>query len=311
MLLIRDLENLKNQINPCVITIGNFDGLHLGHIKLLDQLKKKAKEYGVPSVVMTFEPQPNEYFSENSPTPRLMRFREKFETLATLGIDVLICVRFDRSFAALSAEKFVMDFLVSQLGIEAIILGDDFRFGQKRMGDIKMLQTFGQQYHFDVVVLPTVSEQHERVSSTRIRNALWRGDLHEAHDLLGHNYFTLGKVVHGDKLGRRLGCPTANVYMHRRSVPLMGIFVVRVYGITAKPLDGVASIGIRPTFNKTRVILEVHLFNFDRDIYGKNIRVEFLHKLRDEERYDSIDALIVQIQKDMAAARAYFQMHDQ
>lgn len=306
MQLIRGLHNVRDQVQGCVLAIGNFDGLHRGHQALIQELVRAGRQYDLPAVIMTFEPQPNEFFSQDEPTPRLMRLREKMVGCAALGIDTLICVRFDAAFAAMTAEDFVETLLVQRLGVRLVLVGDDFRFGARRTGDMALLKKLGAQHQFDVMTHDTVSDRAARISSTRVRRALQAGDLKEAETLLGHPYMLLGKVSHGDKRGRVWGCPTANIHLHRRSVPMMGIFVVRVYDLEDAPIEGVASLGVRPSIGGTRTLLEVHLFDFDRDIYGKNIRVEFIHKLRDELKFDAIQDLIDQIHRDVQDAKRFF-----
>lgn len=306
--LIRDSINIPADFPPCALTLGNFDGVHTGHQQLLRQLKQQADKSNLPTVLVTFEPQPNEFFSQADIPPRLMRLREKIMALDKLGIDYVICLRFNHELANLSAEQFVRDILVSKLKVQQILVGDDFRFGHKRQGDIALLKQLTQTYHFNADALASFVEHGARVSSSRIRAALKQGDLATAEKILGRPYGIAGKVVHGSKQGRVLGFPTANIYPHRRAVPVEGIFVVQVYGLGAEPIQGVADIGNRPSIDGTgRTLLEVYLFDFDQMIYGRNIYVEFLHRLRDEEYYDSMEELRIQIAKDVEAGRQYFQ----
>ena len=306
MELIRGLHNLRPNHHGCVATIGNFDGVHLGHQAVIGQLAEKADALGLPAVVITFEPQPREYFIPESSPPRLTRFREKLEALRRYAIKRILCLPFNRKLAEMPAEEFIRRILVDGLGVKYLVVGDDFRFGRKRQGTFADLQAAGERYGFQVVNMHTFSVDGERVSSTRIRVALEQGQLNEATRLLGRDFRMSGRVAHGEKLGRQLGFPTANIFLHRRATPLQGIFVVEVYGLDKEPWPGVASLGTRPTVDGTRTLLEVYLFDFDQQIYGKHLQVSFLHKLRDEEKYDSLEALKVQIQKDVDAARAYF-----
>jgi riboflavin kinase/FMN adenylyltransferase len=307
MELIRGLHNLQPSHHGCVATIGNFDGVHLGHQAVIGQLAEKADALCLPAVVITFEPQPREYFLPDSSPPRLTRFREKIEALRRYAIRRVLCLAFNRKLAEMPADDFIRRILVDGLGVKYLVVGDDFRFGRKREGTFADLLAAGERYGFQVVNMHTFSVDGERVSSTRIRVALEQGRLNEAIRLLGRDFRMSGRVAHGEKLGRQLGFPTANIFLHRRATPLQGIFVVEVYGLEKEPWPGVASLGTRPTVDGTRTLLEVYLFDFDEQIYGKHLQVSFLHKLRDEEKYDSLAALTVQIQKDVDAARAYFE----
>ena len=306
MELIRGLHNMRPSHHGCVATIGNFDGVHLGHQAVIGQLAEKADAVGLPAAVITFEPQPREYFLPQFAPPRLTRFREKIEALRRYAVRRVLCLAFNRKLAEMSAEEFIRRILVDGLGVKYLVVGDDFRFGRDREGTFKHLQAAGEQYGFQVVNMHTFSVEGERVSSTRVRLALEQGQLDEAVRLLGRDFRMSGRVAHGEKLGRKLGFPTANIFLHRKAAPLQGIFVVEVYGLDKEPWPGVASLGTRPTVDGTRTILEVHLFDFDEQIYGRHIQVSFLHKLRDEEKYDSLTELKVQIQKDVDAAQAYF-----
>ncbi len=306
MELIRGRHNLSGRLRGCVITVGSFDGLHLGHRKLLQELKAAGQLLHLPAVVVTFEPPPKEFFSRKQTVPRLMRFREKWNALLEYNVDYLLCLQFNEALARLSPEDFVEEIVVNQLHAKAIIIGDDFRFGAKRAGDTALLKTFGEKWGFKVIEVPAVTHHGERISSTRVRAALQSGDLKLARALLKRPYRLCGKVVHGDGRGRQWGFPTANLHLHRSCVPVSGIFVVRAYGLGKNGFEGVASIGTRPTFNENRLVLEVYLFDFNENIYGKTLEIEFLHKLRDEVRYASVEALVDQIRKDVADARAYF-----
>ncbi len=306
MELIRGLHNLKPRHHGCVATIGNFDGVHLGHQAVIGQLAEKADELCLPAVVITFEPQPMEYFRPEAAPSRLTRFREKIYALRRYAVDRVLCLHFNRKLASLSPEAFIQQVLIEGLGVKYLVVGDDFRFGQKRAGTVAHLQAAGQQHGFQVVNMHTFEIDDERVSSTRVRQALQKGDMAAAERLLGRDYRMSGRVAHGNKLGRELGFPTANIHLHRRFTPLQGIFAVEVFGLEEEPLQGVASLGNRPTVDGTRTLLEVYIFDFEQEIYGKHIQVSFLHKLRDEEKYDTLEALKQQIERDVQNARNYF-----
>ena len=286
-----------------VVTIGGYDGIHLGHQALLGRVTEAAAELGLPAVVMSFEPTPKEYFSDGSPPPRLMHFRERFDALAASGIDVFYCPRFDAAMSQVTADAFVRCLLVHTLNVRHLVIGDDFRFAAKRQGDIGLLRRAGKALDFGVEQIDSVIVDGVRVSSTAIREALQAGDLERARSLLGGYYRMSGKVVHGERIGRELGYPTANVQLRRRLSPVMGIFAVRVRGLGPGPLDAVASVGTRPTFLGTKPLLEVHIFDFDEDIYGRRIEVEFIARLRDEQKFDDVQALVEQMDRDSDAAR--------
>ncbi len=312
MELIRGLHNLRPRHRGCVATIGNFDGVHLGHQSVLGQLAEKADEFGVPAAVITFEPQPQEYFShgperEQIP-PRLTRFREKLRALRRYSVDRVLALQFNDALAGLSADDFIQQILLDGLGIRYLVVGDDFRFGKGRAGDFAMLQRAGAEHGFDVVNMHTFAQGGERVSSTRIREALQRGDLTKAEQMLGRPYRMCGRVAHGNKLGRTIGFPTANIFLHRKKTPVDGVFAVEMFGIDGEPVAGVANVGTRPTVDEsgTRSLLEVHLFDFEGDIYGHYVHVDFLHRIREERRFESFEALKTQILKDAEDARAFF-----
>jgi riboflavin kinase/FMN adenylyltransferase len=288
------------------VTIGNFDGVHKGHQALLKLLKAKAQDLYVPTVVITFEPQTSEYFTQGKAVPRLTRWREKFNALAGQQVDAVLVLRFNAKLAALSADEFIDQVLVQGLGVKHIMVGDDFKFGKARQGDFAFLEKAGVKKGFTVAAMESVVLDNERISSTRVRKALENADNALATKLLGRPYTMEGRVMHGDKLGREIGFPTANIFLHRKAAPVAGVYVVRMHGLQSKPLPGVANIGTRPTVNGTRSLLEVHLFDFNQDIYHQQVSVEFCEKLRDEERYDSIELLTEQIKLDALAARQYF-----
>ncbi len=306
MELIRGLHNLRPRHRGCAATIGNFDGVHLGHQAVLGQLSERAALLNLPVAVITFEPQPREYFSPDLAPPRLTRFREKVEALSRYGVDRVLCLRFNDRLAGLPPDEFIRLILLDGLEVKYLVVGDDFRFGKERAGDFRMLVRTGEVHDFQVVNMHTFNIDNARVSSTRIREALSAGDFATAESLLGRPYRMSGRVAHGDKRGRTIGFPTANIHLHRSATPLQGVFAVEMFGIKGEPVEGVANIGTRPTVDGTRTLLEVHLFDFDADIYGCHVQVNFLRKLRDEQRFDSFDALKQQIDADVKQAREYF-----
>lgn len=303
--LIRGLHNIRSEHQGSVVTIGNYDGLHIGHQQIIAKVIAEAKERGVKSTLITFEPQPKEFFAkEKSAIPaRLTRFREKLKTVGRLGIDQMLCLPFNMTLAKMTAQSFVDELLVNKLAVSGIVVGDDFHFGTGRDGDFALLQ----QQDFAAWQFDEVESGSRRVSSTLIRELLAQDDLTQAAECLGRPYTMMGAVEPGAQLGRQWGIPTANVSVHRRVTPVHGIYTIKVHGLGDKVYNGVASIGTRPTVDdSTRTLLEVHLFEFDQDIYGKHIEVEFCHKLRPEERFDSIDELKQQIYRDVEEAKKYF-----
>jgi riboflavin kinase/FMN adenylyltransferase len=291
-------------LGPVALTIGNFDGVHNGHQAMLARLAAAGQALGLPATVLTFEPHPREFFAPQSAPTRLTSLREKLELLAAHGVDRVHVQRFSAAFAALSSEAFVERMLVGALGARWVLVGDDFRFGAKRAGDFAFLADAARRHGFELEAMPTVSNAGVRVSSSAVRDALAKGELARAHALLGRAYSISGRVVHGEKLGRALGFATANVQLKHNRPPLGGIFAVRVHGAGPAPRQGVASLGVRPTVHAAgKPALEVHLFDFTGDLYGAHLRVEFLAKLRDEERYPDLDTLKAQIARDCAAAR--------
>ncbi|MBN8778060.1 bifunctional riboflavin kinase/FAD synthetase [Thiobacillus sp.] len=292
---------------PHAVTIGNFDGLHLGHQAMLARLQDVARARGLPTCVLSFEPHPREFFAPDQAPARLSSLREKAEHLQRLGIDRLHVFRFDRAFSALTADAFIEQVLGRTLQAQYVLVGDDFRYGAKRAGDFALLQSAGQSLGFDAEFLPTVEVAGERASSTAVRSALAAGELDHAARLLGRPYSISGRVVHGDKLGRDIGFPTANVQLKHNRPPLMGIFAVELCGLNGTPLPGVASLGKRPTVKGADAVpvLEVHLFDFNADIYGRRVRVDFLHKLRDEAKYPDLDSLVAQIRRDVDNAKQF------
>lgn len=306
MELIRGIHNLRARHRGCVATIGNFDGVHLGHQAVLGQLADKGAELNLPTTVITFEPQPQEYFSHGDIPPRLTRFREKYKALQRYSVDRVLCLPFNRAMAEMEAESFIQRVLVEGLAIRYLVVGDDFCFGKGRRGDFAMLQRAGDEHGFDVVNMHTFEIEGGRVSSTRIREALQAGNLALAEQLLGRPYRMCGRVAHGDKLGRTIGFPTANIFLHRKKTPVDGVFAVEMFGIEGEPVTGVANVGTRPTVDGTRSLLEVHLFDFSAEIYGRYVHVDFLHRIREERRFDSFDALKTQILRDAGEAREFF-----
>ena len=291
---------------PTAIAIGNFDGVHRGHGALLERLRDVARESRLPPTILTFEPHPREFFSPASAPARLTTLREKLELLAAAGVEQAMICRFNAGFAALSADQFIERVLVGGLRARHLIIGDDFRFGKGRAGDFSLLQQAGVAHGFAVEAMGSVTVNGERVSSSGVRTALAVGDMEHAARLLGRPYIIDGQVAHGQKLGRQLGFATANLRIKHNPLPMTGVFAVEVSGVDDRPLHGVANLGIRPTVGGTRPLLEVHLFDFDRDIYGAHISVRFVHKLRNEQRFPNFDALKAQIAADAAAARAFF-----
>jgi riboflavin kinase/FMN adenylyltransferase len=296
---------LQPSAGRCALTIGNFDGVHRGHRALIDRTTAKARELNVSSCILTFEPHPREFFAPEAAPARLTRLRDKLALLADAGVQRVHVARFDARFAALTAQRFIEDILVRGLRARWLLVGRDFRFGARRAGDYAALEAAASRFGFELETVPDVQVDGVRVSSSAVRAALKAGDLRAAERLLGHPYTISGRVAHGAKLGRSLGFPTANIVL-RRAPPLAGIFVVEVAGFG----PGVASLGRRPTVNPVPVpLLEVHLFDCERELYGEHLRVRFLEKLRDEEKYDGLDALKTAIARDARQAREYFARH--
>lgn len=311
MKLIRFLHNLRPEHRGGVLTIGNFDGIHLGHQAMLGLLGQLAEQYDAHSVLMSFQPLPHEYFGRGESPSRLMNLREKIHALADIEQqpDYLLLTRFDDTLARLSADDFIDSILVEKLAIKAVAVGDDFRFGAGRSGDMARLQAAGNKYGFEVVALSTHKVDNTRVSSTRIREALLDDDLSTASRMLGRPYAIEGRVAHGDKRGRTIGFPTANIHLHRPASALHGVYAVELL-TDGRWLGGVANIGTRPTVHGTRKQLEVHLFDFDRDIYGQHVCIRFIRKLRNEKKFDSFETLKQQIDQDCITARNILQQHE-
>ncbi len=311
MKVFRGLPNAEAR-RPCALTIGNFDGVHRGHRALLARVREAASRLGIETAVMTFEPHPREYFAQQAGDAtraphRIANLRDKLQALQGCGIDRVIVEHFNTSFASQAPQRFIEEVLVDGLHVKWLIVGDDFRFGAKRAGDFRMLAEAGQRFGFEVVALPAVMHRETRISSSAVRNALHAGDFAHAEELLGHPYAISGHVQHGRKLGRTIGFPTLNLKIAHKRPAVSGIFVVQVHGLAEHPLPAVASLGVRPTVEDNgRVLLEAHIFDYAGDCYGRLVRVEFLQKLRDEEKYDTLDALTQAIDNDACAAREFF-----
>ena len=289
------------------LTIGNFDGVHLGHQAMLAELKRAGSRLGLPACVLTFEPHPREFFAPDQAPTRLTSLREKLELLAQQGVERVHVCRFNYRFAQTTPEDFIERIIARGLGARWVLVGDDFRFGARRAGDFVMLKQRAPRHGFEVAVLPNVALDGERISSTAVRQALAAGDLERAQRLLGRSYSISGRVMRGDGLGRKLGFPTANVQMKHNRPPLAGIFAVRLHGAADEPLRGVASLGVRPTVKQGGApVLEVHILDFNGELYRRHVRVEFLHKFRDEEKYADLATLTKRIALDVENAREFF-----
>jgi riboflavin kinase/FMN adenylyltransferase len=307
MQLIRGLSHLEPFKNGCVLSIGNFDGLHLGHRAVIRKLVERGKVLGLPVVIMFFEPQPLEYFLGDNAPSRLMRLREKVIEMAKLPVDNLLIVRFNQNFANRDAEQFIEHILINTLNVKHLVIGDDFHFGKARRGNFAMLKEKGRLNGFTVEDTGSFQLGGLRISSTLIRDALVAGDLKRAEKLLGHCYSVCGRIAHGDKLGRTIGYPTANIRMHRKNTPVNGVFAVTMTGIDGLEFEGVANVGTRPTLDGgSKVILETYLFDFNKEIYGRYVEVHFHQKIRDESRFHSLEELKAQIVKDVAETKKIF-----
>ena len=306
MQLIRGVYNLRPEHKGSVATIGNFDGVHRGHQAVIKQLANEAARLNCKKTVITFEPLPQDFFLGEKAPGRLTPFRDKFIALEKLGVDQMLCLPFNQKLASLSAEDFIQQVLVEGLEIKSLVVGDDFCFGKNRSGNFSLLQQAGKQHGFAVQKTETFSEQNKRISSSRIRKLLEAGELQQAEKLLGRPYTMSGYVIEGDKRGREIGYPTANIRVGRRVSPLRGIFAVEVNGIEDHPLPGICSIGTRPTVNYRGFLIEVHLLDFTGDLYGRRLEIVWLEKLRNEEKFESIDAMVRQIENDEMNARTFF-----
>lgn len=306
MKLICGIHHLTDLPRRCVLTIGNFDGVHRGHQALLARLCEEGRKRQLPVMVMVFEPQPLELFAGDKAPARLTRLRDKVRYLAEAGVDIVLCVRFDHHFAAWHSERFITDLLVGRLGVRLLVVGDDFHFGAGRQGNFLLLQQAGKEYGFDVVSTQTFCNDGKRVSSTLIRQMLAEDNLASAEALLGHPLRFSGRVVHGDALARTLGFPTANILLQRSVLPVRGVYVVKVYGADTMTRPGVANIGTRPTVAGIRQQLEVHLLDVTMNLYGQHIEVMLCQKIRHEQRFDSLERLKKQIARDVVTARNFF-----
>ncbi|SEQ85537.1 riboflavin kinase / FMN adenylyltransferase [Nitrosomonas sp. Nm51] len=300
-----------NYKTPLALTIGNFDGVHLGHQAILSRLKETADKLGIAACVMTFEPHPREFFAPDQAPTRLTSFRKKMQQLARLKVDYVRVYRFNYDFAKISPETFIERILNHELSVRWLLVGDDFRFGARRAGNFALLKALSAQNGFEVEKMPSFLIEKQRVSSSHIRKLLETGDLLTARRFLGRPFSISGRVIDGEKLGKKLGFPTANIQIKHNRPPVSGIFAVNVFGtVQSDPsvvLPGVASLGVRPTVHKNgKPALEVHLFNFDQSIYGHHLQVDFLHKLRDEEKYPDLRTLTQQIKRDITQAKQFF-----
>lgn len=310
MELIRGLHNMRPRHRGCVVTIGAFDGVHLGHQAVIEHLLEKSAELAVPSAIIVFEPLPREYLSPIKAPARIMSFREKFLALRELGVDRLLRVRFNEHLRGMSAQQFVDDIFVAGLGVRYVALGDDFRFGNDREGDLEFIRQQGPQHGYEAGPTPTLLMDDERVSSTRIRSALENARFEEASSLLGRSYSISGKVVYGRQLGQTLGTPTANLALRRLRAPLSGVYVVEVSGAGLDRAKGVANVGVRPTVDDSiKANLEVHLLDREIGLYGQHIDVTFRHKLREEKKFGSVDELKENIARDIENTRDWFNRH--
>jgi riboflavin kinase / FMN adenylyltransferase len=311
MEIIRGIHNIKPRHRGCIVTIGNFDGVHLGHQAILRQVQARSEEIAAPAMLICFEPQPKEFFDLYNAPARLTRFREKVELLAEHGIDKVLCLKFDEQTRSMSAAAFI-DLLATKLQVRAVFAGDDARFGNDRTGDFVMLQAAGEKYGFDVTNLYTLTVNDARVSSTRIRECLALGDFDLAEKLLGRPYSITGKVVYGRQLGRTLDAPTANIQLHRYRAPIDGVYAIEIQCLGGT-YRGVANVGVRPTLNDATVkpILEVHIFDFAQNLYGQTVKVIFRKKIREEQKFSGLAALKEAIRADIEVARTYFAAKDQ
>jgi riboflavin kinase / FMN adenylyltransferase len=303
MELVRGLHNISRRHQGCVLTVGNYDGVHLGHQQMIGVLKARAAELRSAATVLVFEPSSKEFIDPDGAPPRLTRWREKFLALAAQGVERLVTLHFDECMRAMTPRSFVDELIVERLGTRHMVVGDDFRYGSNAGGTIESLRAAGQAHGFGVEQLSPFVFDGVRVSSTAVRERLELDDYRGAARLLGRSYRMTGRVVYGRQLGRTLGFPTANLRLMRRKSPVCGILAVRVYGIDSRPLPGVASLGTRPTVNGIEPLLEVHVFDYSGDLYGRAIEVEFVAKLRDEVKFDSLDAMKVQMKVDASQAR--------
>jgi riboflavin kinase/FMN adenylyltransferase len=295
---------------PVALTIGNFDGVHLGHQALLNELRAAAQARGLPTAVVIFEPHPREFFAPQQAPTRLTSLREKLEIFDFMGIDSVHVCRFNARFSQMSAAEFIHA-LHEKLSARFVLIGDDFRFGSGRAGDFALMEKIGLQHGFAVQAVHSVLHNGMRISSTAVRAALAEGNMRVAQSFLGRPYSISGRVEHGDGLGKKIGFPTANIQLKHNRPPLSGIFVVQAHAEGMGVLQGVASLGVRPTVRQdAKPVLEVHLFEFAQQIYNRHMRLDFLHKLRDEEKYPDVETLTRQIALDVENAKQWFTQHD-
>ena len=306
MEIIRGIHNIRPEHRGCVVTIGNFDGVHHGHRMLLAHLAAKGAELDLPTLLITFEPQPREFFRGASVPARLTRFREKMSLLRRTALDRVLCLPFNERTAGMSATYVVEQLLHEQLGAGYVVVGDDFRFGHGAEGDYALLKEAGDRLGFGVSHMGTLTFEHQRVSSSRVRELLSQGEFEEAGSLLGHPYFIMGRVVYGRQIGRQLGVPTANIRLQRYRAALEGVYAVTVLDNQGLEYQGVANIGVRPTVDGKEPLLEVHLFEYDGDLYGQLLSVTFRRWLRSEQSFDGLEALKTQLQRDIQTARDFF-----
>ncbi|RVU85394.1 bifunctional riboflavin kinase/FAD synthetase [Leucothrix sargassi] len=302
MKLVRDIQEITALTDGCVATIGNFDGLHLGHQHILQQLNSQSQQYRLPKVVISFEPLPTEFFSDHQ-SPRIYPFRDKCRYLESMGVDYFICLRFNDALAQMEPEAFVEKILFKTANVRALVVGDDFCFGKDRKGNFDLLKRLGEQNNMQVSESFTHKDLTGRVSSTRIRQHLMAGETAAASALLGRKYALSGRIRHGAKLGRTIGFPTLNLRIQDNIAPANGVYAVKVRGLSAEPLKGVANLGNRPTVDGLETRLEAHIFDFDQSVYGEHIQVELVEYLRSEKKFESFDLLKAQIVKDAQQAR--------
>jgi riboflavin kinase/FMN adenylyltransferase len=304
---VRGLHNLRAQHRGCVLTIGAFDGVHRGHQEMIRVVREHALEYGLPATLLSFEPTPREFFAKAVPPPRLTRFRERFDALRMYGVERFVCLRFDTHIREMTAPQFVEGVLMSGLGVRHVVVGHDFKFARNHAGTVATLRELGARCGFAVTEVPPFEMNGERVSSSLVRQALQAGEMHRAAQLLGRVYRITGKVIEGARLGRQLGFPTANLRLRRRATPVSGIFAVRVSGGGLNAAAAVASLGTRPTVEGKEQLLEAHVFDFDGDLYGRQLHVDFIARLRDEQKFPDVVALTRQMHEDAAQARRLLQ----
>lgn len=310
MKLIRGLSNIKAHHQQPILTIGNFDGIHLGHQAMLKNMVRLSLQTNHPSMVMLFEPSPAEFFNPECPPARITRLLEKSQYIAAHDIDYLLKINFNETLSQMSAYEFIEQILVKQLQVHHLIIGEDFRFGHQRQGNTVLLAQAAQQYGFSLTTFSPVNCFNQRVSSSQIRRALIQGDLATAQQLLGRSFAMSGRVIHGEKRGRLLGVPTANILPKRRQTPLSGVYFAKVHGVGDEALPAVAHIGTQPTVNGHRVLLEVHILNFSGDLYGRRLNIEFLEKIRDIEKFENLDELRVAMNQDIMLAKNYFRIYE-